>query len=101
MIVTIVNTHLSLLYFLRVRTDAKRSIDWVLSMNSAIEIEKSTATAPSVMSSSASTETASAVELFSYLLCCALQGAVGIIGFALLTIVPIAIRQGLLPHWLG
>ena len=69
-------------------------------MNSAIEIEKSTIKAPSLVSGStvsgsAATETTSAVELFSYLLCCALQGAVGIIGFALLTIVPIVVRQGL------
>ncbi|MBD2025692.1 hypothetical protein [Leptolyngbya sp. FACHB-711] len=41
------------------------------------------------------TETVSSVELFSYGLCCVAQGAVGVIGFACLTLIPIALHHGL------
>jgi len=69
-------------------------------MNSAIEIEKSPIADqknPLIVESS---EHPSSVELFSYGLCCAVQGLVGVLYFALVTLIPIAIRQGLLSHLL-
>ncbi|WP_179228723.1 hypothetical protein [Leptolyngbya ohadii] len=43
------------------------------------------------------TETASGIEMFSYVLCCVTQGAVGVIGFACLTLIPIALDHELFP----
>ncbi|MBD1848416.1 hypothetical protein [Leptolyngbya sp. FACHB-711] len=65
-------------------------------MSFTTEIEKLSATASLAAIDANSTETTSRIELFSYLLCCAAQGAVGVIGFVCLTLIPIALRQGLL-----
>lgn len=40
-------------------------------------------------------ETPSAIELFSYGVCCVTQGVMGILYFALITLVPIALHQGI------
>lgn len=60
-------------------------------------IEKLPATAAFTAIDTDATETASTIELFSYGLCCVAQGAVGLIGFACLTLIPIALHHGLFP----
>jgi hypothetical protein len=61
------------------------------------EIKKLPATAAFTAIDADAAETASTIELFSYGLCCVAQGAIGVIGFACLTLIPIALHHGLFP----
>ncbi|MEP0913946.1 hypothetical protein NDI45_23840 [Leptolyngbya sp. GB1-A1] len=66
-------------------------------MSFTTEIEKLPATAAFTAIDADATETASSIEPFSYGLCCVAQGAVGVLGFACLTLIPIALHHRLFP----
>lgn len=66
-------------------------------MSFTTKIEKSPATAALTAIDADTVETASSVELFSYELCCVAQGAMGMTGFACLTLISIALHHGLFP----
>ncbi|MEP0914869.1 hypothetical protein NDI45_28620 [Leptolyngbya sp. GB1-A1] len=66
-------------------------------MSFTTEIEKLPATAALTAIDADAIEAASGIELFSYVLCCVAQGAIGVLGFACLTLIPIALRHGLFP----
>jgi Na+/H+ antiporter NhaC len=74
-------------------------------MNSALQpalemeavLEKPMATGNAITElATESADQPSKLELFSYIVCCAVQGLIGLTYLALITLVPVAIQQGML-----
>lgn len=64
-------------------------------MTSAFEAVKVEAVLENPQPATTLAEEPSTLELLSYGFCCAVQGLVGLAYFALITLIPIAIQQGM------
>lgn len=62
-------------------------------MVTAVKVETALENPQPVAASSE--ESPSSLELFSYGFCCAVQGLVGLVYLALITLVPVAIQRGM------